>query len=266
MRLVLILILLFLLVVYLKNPKIEYISHKYTSNRDFMKRKTPCIITDATSHWSAHTNWSFEKFTQRFHKTHFMLADNVEPMTFAQYNEYCVTTTDDEPLYIFDESFGERNDTKELLKDYDEPELFSDDLFKNLGSIRPHYRWFIAGPPRSGSNLHIDPLGTSAWNAVIKGKKEWIIFYPGAPIQESIKSGSAWLRDEYPKLKHLQHYRFIQKPGDILYIPSGWWHIAINHEPTIAVTHNFFEPKYISKVGNLILRERPDIYNKIFHG
>ena len=245
---------------YLKKREIEYVSYKYISKSDLAKRETPCVITDATSHWSAHTNWSFETFG----KARFMLADNVEPMTFAEYNEYCESTTDDEPLYIFDPTFGERNDTKELLKDYDEPELFSDDLFKNLGSIRPPYRWFIAGPPRSGSNLHVDPLGTSAWNAVIKGKKEWIIFYPGASIQETIKSGAAWLRDEYPKLKHLQHYRFTQKPGEILYIPPGWWHIAINHEPTIAITQNFFEPRYMSKAGNLILRERPDIYNKLF--
>ena len=266
MKLLIVVVLIVLLVVYFKKPKIERISYKYISKNDFAKRETPCIITNGTSHWPAHTTWSFENFTKRFHNTRFILADNIEPMTFAEYNDYCVSTTEDEPLYIFDESFGEREDTKELLRDYDEPELFSDDLFKNLGTIRPRYRWFIAGPPRSGSNLHVDPLGTSAWNALITGKKEWIIFYPGAPVRESTKSGAVWFRDEYPKLKHLQHYRFVQKPGEILYIPSGWWHIAINREATMAVTQNFFESKYISKAKDLILRERPDIHNKIFLG
>ena len=266
MELLIVVVLIVLLVVYFKKPKIERISYKYISKNDFAKRETPCIITNGTSHWPAHTTWSFENFTKRFHNTRFILADNIEPMTFAEYNDYCVSTTEDEPLYIFDESFGEREDTKELLRDYDEPELFSDDLFKNLGTIRPRYRWFIAGPPRSGSNLHVDPLGTSAWNALITGKKEWIIFYPGAPVRESTKSGAVWFRDEYPKLKHLQHYRFVQKPGEILYIPSGWWHIAINREATMAVTQNFFESKYISKAKDLILRERPDIHNKIFLG
>jgi histone arginine demethylase JMJD6 len=266
MKLLIVVVLIVLLVVYFKKPKIERISYKYISKNDFAKRETPCIITNGTSHWPAHTTWSFENFTKRFHNTRFILADNIEPMTFAEYNDYCVSTTEDEPLYIFDESFGEREDSKELLRDYNEPELFSDDLFKNLGTIRPRYRWFIAGPPRSGSNLHVDPLGTSAWNALITGKKEWIIFYPGAPVRESTKSGAAWFRDEYPKLKHLQHYHFVQKPGEILYIPSGWWHIAINREATMAVTQNFFESKYISKAKDLILRERPDIHNKIFPG
>jgi len=266
MKLLIVVVLIVLLVVYFKKPKIERISYKYISKNDFSKRETPCIITNGTSHWPAHTTWSFENFTKRFHNTRFILADNIEPMTFSEYNDYCVSTTEDEPLYIFDESFGEREDTKELLRDYDEPELFSDDLFKNLGTIRPRYRWFITGPPKSGSNLHVDPLGTSAWNALITGKKEWIIFYPGAPVRESTKSGAAWFRDEYPKLKHLQHYRFVQKPGEILYIPSGWWHIAINREATMAVTQNFFESKYISKAKDLILRERPDIYRKLFLG
>lgn len=264
MRLLIIVVLIVLLVVYFKKSKIERISYKYTSKSDFEKRTTPCIIHGATEHWGAHKLWSFEQFTQRFHNTRFILADNVEPMTFAEYNDYCATTIEDEPLYIFDESFGEREDTKELLNDYDEPELFSDDLFKNLETIRPRYRWFIAGPPRSGSNLHVDPLGTSAWNALVMGKKEWVIFHPDSLVEKSEKSGAAWLRDEYPKYKHLKHQRITQNPGEVLYIPPGWWHIAINHEPSIAVTQNYLHPKDLGVAKNIILRERPDIYQKLF--
>lgn len=36
----------------------------------------------------------------------------------------------------------------------------------------------IIGPERSGSSFHKDPNSTSAWNAVIKGKKKWILFPP----------------------------------------------------------------------------------------
>ncbi len=59
------------------------------------------------------------------------------------------------------------------------PEYFAEDLFGVLGEdARPHHRWLIMGPARSGSSFHKDPNATSAWNAVIKGSKKWILFPP----------------------------------------------------------------------------------------
>ena len=41
------------------------------------------------------------------------------------------------------------------------------------------HRWMILGPMHSGSNLHVDPLGTSAWNMLLLGRKLWVLFPPG---------------------------------------------------------------------------------------
>jgi hypothetical protein len=47
------------------------------------------------------------------------------------------------------------------------------DLFSLLGDARPNFRWLIIGGKRSGSTFHVDPNGTSAWNACIRGRKLW---------------------------------------------------------------------------------------------
>uniref|UniRef100_A0A7S0IBK7 JmjC domain-containing protein n=1 Tax=Micromonas pusilla TaxID=38833 RepID=A0A7S0IBK7_MICPS len=37
-------------------------------------------------------------------------------------------------------------------------------------------------------------------------------------------------------------------PGDVLFVPSGWWHAALNLEECVAVTQNFCSPRTLPKV------------------
>ena len=72
----------------------------------------------------------------------------------------------------------------ELAAEYVTPAYFAPerDLFARLPSdCRPDYRWLIVGGTRSGSGWHVDPNASSAWNAVIRGSKKWILTPPGRP-------------------------------------------------------------------------------------
>jgi hypothetical protein len=124
---------------------------------------------------------------------------------------------------------------------------FQEDYFEAMGSRRPDHRWIIIGPERSGSSFHKDPNGTSAWNATITGSKKWIMFpphiippgvHPNADGSEVTTPNSLmeWMVHYYDEAKKLHPIECTTRPGDLIFVPKGWWHMVINLESTIAVT------------------------------
>jgi histone arginine demethylase JMJD6 len=95
--------------------------------------------------------------------------------------------------------------------------------------------------------LHIDPLGTSAWNALISGRKHWVFFPSTLPrhqipgLHESLDDMEAieWFLNYLPSISEKQRrelgmLEYIQEAGECVFVPSGWWHTVINLDFSIA--------------------------------
>lgn len=83
-------------------------------------------------------------------------------------------------MYVFERELEEERSP--LLEDFSVPELFRDDLYEITCETRaffPKYRYMVIGGPRTGSNIHIDPVFTAAWNTLLCGQKRWVLFPPG---------------------------------------------------------------------------------------
>jgi histone arginine demethylase JMJD6 len=254
---------------------IDYISVHDTTQQEFEEKYkntyTPCMILGMADDWPAMKTWSFENFNERFSNDKFTLANGEEKRIrykyFYHYMNHKKHRRDDIPLYLFDSNFGdEKRASRVLLDDYDVHEWFNEDFLAILGEDhRPPFRWLIAGPKRSGCSLHIDPLGTSAWNTLIVGKKRWVMFPPHTfKSEKELKTdpGASWFINEYPKYKDKFHIDVIQESGETLFLPSGWWHVTMNLQDSIAITQNFVTDANVKETQRTMINKRPKTYFK----
>ncbi|GAB4861269.1 hypothetical protein Ancab_036430 [Ancistrocladus abbreviatus] len=236
-----------------KDLSLEEFHHEYDG-------KKPVLLTGLADTWPAKMAWTTEQLLLKYGDTAFKISQRSPhkiKMKFKDYVSYMKHQHDEDPLYIFDDKFGEV--APGLLKDYDVPHLFREDFFDVLErGQRPPFRWFIIGPERSGASWHVDPALTSAWNTLLCGRKRWALYPPGrvplgvtvhvneedGDVNVETPTSLQWWLDYYPLLPDEDKpIEFTQLPGETIFVPSGWWHCVLNLETTIAVTQNFVNSK-----------------------
>lgn len=212
------------------------------------------ILTDPVKEWPCFRRWNFDDLLAQHGDTTFR-AEAVD-WPLKMYIAYMHNNLDESPLYLFDRDFVRKMNLT-IGRDegaYWPPECFGDDLFALLEEQRPDCRWLIVGPKRSGSTFHKDPNATSAWNAVLRGSKYWIMFPstidapspPGVYMSKdqgevtSPLSIAEWMMTYHAVARQTPGCREgICREGEVLHVPSGWWHLVVNLEPSIAITQNF---------------------------
>ena len=242
----------------------------------------PFILTEPAKSWKVCREWDLQTLKSRYDSTIFRC--EAVDWRMDTYTQYMRHTADESPLYLFDSKFvekmslkvgeGRHEPNKQHDVDYTPFDVFNPDLFAALGNERPSHRWLIMGPPRSGSSFHTDPNGTSAWNAVISGRKYWIMSPeppPGVYVSKdesevtSPSSIGEWLLGFHEEARKMPGVcEGICEAGEVLHVPGGWYHLVLNlpaqdgsFGDNIAITQNFVPEPRLAKVIKF-LRHKPD--------
>ncbi|RUS12643.1 hypothetical protein BC937DRAFT_87335 [Endogone sp. FLAS-F59071] len=96
-------------------------------------------------------------------------------------------------------------------------------------------------------SIHIDPLGTSAWNTLLVGHKRWCMFPPSCPrflSDPSLKpldhEAVTWFEHVFPRFlqrdptsectlgEKYGMVQCLQGPGETMFVPGGWAHVVMN--------------------------------------
>ncbi|KAJ7331683.1 hypothetical protein OS493_019277 [Desmophyllum pertusum] len=205
--------------------------------------------------WKAMNKWPFEKFQ---HDPRIVdgvnIGQRVMPVPLPNYVKYLKERAANEtaPWVIFMSDVFDIY--PELRGDYIIPDYFSesDDFMTGVeDDLRLDWRWILMAAKRSGSGWHVDPANTTGWLALVQGAKLWGMYPPSVYHIPGVKNNYYQKRDydmedafywwiyTRPYLKSNLPIECVQKPGDIVFIPSGWWHSVLNLDDTVAVTQNF---------------------------
>jgi hypothetical protein len=243
-------------------------------SQQFEGLNTRPVVLEGAAPWALDAIWSENELSNAGGVSLFHCGG--VRMTLKDYFAYTnkMSGKDDRPLYLFERNFVQL--APSLTNAYKTPSAIPDDLFQVLGNTeyRPDHTWLIAGPKKSGSTFHKDPNAASAWNACTRGLKAWIFYPPHTTPPGVVVGGGAggegsdvatpisvleWYADHWPA--HAARLKRggvdapvagLQRPGDVVVVPAGWWHQVLNLQDSIAVTHNFVSPSGLSDALELV--------------
>mmetsp|Transcript_7910 Transcript_7910/g.23401 ORF Transcript_7910/g.23401 Transcript_7910/m.23401 type:complete len:801 (-) Transcript_7910:34-2436(-) len=159
-----------------------------------------------------------------------------------------------EPYYLFDKLFNP--EAKMIEDEYEDPKpVQGGDLYEKLSYFDGPLKWFNVGPGGTGTQSHLDPYSTDAWNTLLQGHKWWVI-YPEGFVDESklecepscsveVPLTPHWYssvgvnaaRSEYVVGGYGRHV--LQEAGETIYIPAGLIHAVYSYDEVVAITKNY---------------------------
>lgn len=226
--------------------KQEFLDRYYATN-------TPVILTDMLQDWPALAKWTpdFLKAEYGAAEVEVQQGRNADPnyeinthqhkatMGLADYADRVLAAGDTNDLYMVANNRNlEKEALKGLLDDLNMPDFLDPNKIE-----QQIFFWF--GPAGTVTPLHHDPLNVMM--AHFYGRKRWRLISPtdtplvynhiGVFSQVDLEHPNA---EKYPLFEDADVIETVLEPGEIIFVPVGWWHQVKALDISIAVSFSNF--------------------------
>ena len=224
----------------------EFLERYYSTNR-------PVIIQDVVRDWPACTRWSLDYLKERFgseivrfqkrnptadHREAFV--DRTRSATLAEYVDLLESEEGKDCYLIAHDRLLDKPAFRPLFDDLPFDERYFD-LERVVGRT---FLWI--GPPGSTTPMHRD-LGNVYFAQIVGEKrvkmvpsKQLHLVYNEAGYHSDVDFDNPSFED-FPLLKRATVVEEVIKPGELLFIPVGWWHWVKSLDVTMTVTGTNFK-------------------------
>ncbi|GFV76078.1 2-oxoglutarate and iron-dependent oxygenase JMJD4 [Trichonephila clavipes] len=252
---------------------------------NYLCANIPCIISSSvTLNWKSRLEWvaenglpNFAFLEQEFGSAVVPVSDcNVREynsqhkndMLFKDYLNYWQglnekTVDHSQCLYLKDWHFQRNYPSYEA---YDRPKYFQSDWLNEFCETQnDDYKFVYMGPKGTWTPLHADVYGSYSWSANICGKKRWLLFPPGQEeLLKDERNQLLYSLEEADLLKYnVSYFDIIQEAGEIIFVPSGWYHQVWNMEHTISINHNWFNACNILYIWHCLHKAAAEVEKEI---
>lgn len=254
----------------------------------------PVIIKGAIEHWPARSKWSFAYFREKYGKD-FGLApldfdialgckltrvetyidnldqpfDHIGGFTVDQNNRPIAVEPEYDPAGTWNFTWESISQYPELAADIRPPLAFIPDLLDAMG---PRVRKLIEMVVhREDTSIYlsrrntITPLhqdyGRSHSRLIqIQGEKQAVLFSPeDSPwVYKGAFDPEAPDLEQFPLLANATARTGVLTPGDVLFMPSNWWHYTRSLDHSITLSYNFFNEANLAAFIESVITGIPD--------
>jgi histone arginine demethylase JMJD6 len=226
-----------------------------TEFRDrYVAKSRPVILTDAVRGWPAMKKWSLDFFEQRY-GDRLVGGEYIDQVTIGEaVRKIRASVIGGGPApYIHQVPIPKQ--LPDLLEDISPPPAYVEQdrmasrlMPKSFRYSKGNVELFIGGPGAGFSLLHYDLYHLHAFTVEIAGHKAFRIFAPEDapylytnpehPQLSQLPNGFDVDLQRFPAFAKASPIDFVLAPGEMLFVPSGWWHMTKMSEVTISVAYN----------------------------